>query len=239
MGIRTQLSRAALAVLALCCGVAPPAMAAGTLTITGTMTGSVDGNPFSGASFTAVTTLFWNNDLVPSGQPLAVFPSPLTVTLTGDPSFAGTYTSLPGAEIFTVLKQPAYTGNGTYGFEIQDDVDSLATVGAYFSSQTFQPLTQTLLWSGLTDPFQTDPFDVPLVGGGMLNVASFDSQGDTASIAVPEPNTFAVFGFAAVAMGLACFGRRRAFPAGWWYREPQWRRTHTQRRTFTAQLAGQ
>ena len=152
MGIRIRLSAAALTALALCCGTAASAVAGpGTLTITGTMTGSVDGNAFTGASFTAVTTFHWNSDLIPRDQPIAVYPSTVTVTLAGDPSFAGTYASVPGTEIFTVLKQPAYTGNGTYGFEIQDDVSG-GIVGGYFNSQTLQPLTDTLLWSGLTGP---------------------------------------------------------------------------------------
>jgi hypothetical protein len=235
MGIRTQFGAVLLSALALLGGASARAYA-GSVTFSGTITGSVDGNSFSDAPFTAVTTFLWDSNLVPGPAPIASYPSVGTFTLTGGPSYAGTYTSIAGAELFTVLLQPAYTGNGTYGFELQDDADG--TVGAFYTSQTTEPLTTDLLWSGLTDPFQSGSFDVPLVGGGDLVISSFGGLGPDLSIGVPEPGTFVLLGFGVAMTGLGRSRRRRAFRYGWWYREPPWRRTHTQRRISTAQPAG-
>ncbi|HEY1930844.1 MAG TPA: PEP-CTERM sorting domain-containing protein [Acetobacteraceae bacterium] len=235
MGIRTQFGAVALSALALLGGTSAHAYA-GSVTFGGTISGSVDGNSFSDASFTAVATFRWDSNLVPGPAPIASYPSIGTFTLTGDPSYAGTYTSAAGAELFSVLLQPAYTGNGTYGFELQDDADG--TVGAFYTSQTYVPLATELLWSGLTNPFQSGSFDVPLVGGGDLTISSFGTLGPDLSIGVPEPGTLILLGFGAAITGLGHSRRRRAFPSGWWYREPPWRQTHTRRRISTAQPAG-
>lgn len=223
MGIWSRIGAAALSAIAVLGAPAGYALA-GTLTFTGTMTGTVNGNPFTGATFSAVTSFNWDDDVGNMTTPS--YPSTLSVTLSGDPSYAGTYTSAPGTEIFTVLIAPAVA----HGFEIQDDGDG--TVGAFFASVTNEP-NDTVLWSGLSDPFQSGEFDVPLTDAGTLVVTGFPTLGDSISIFVPEPGTFALLGFAALATGLGSRRRRRAFRPGWWYRDPQWQRMFTQRRIST------
>ena len=191
MAMRTMSKTwaAALLALALVVGTAGRADAdPGTLTITGTAGGTLDGSPFSATSFTAVATFLWSADLDPAAAPVASYPA---VSMSFDLSGLGTYTSAPGAELFTVLFKPGYNGFDG-GFQLQDA--STGVFGEFFNSETWIAATQSFLLSDAADPFGTTPFTVPLPGGGSLILGDID-LGSTALIYAPEPGTLGLLGF--------------------------------------------
>jgi hypothetical protein len=176
----------------------------GTLTIGGTMDGTVDGSAFTAAPFTAVATFLWSEDMIPAAVPVASFPTSLSFDIGGE----GTFTTAPGAEIFAVLYQPPVFG--TYGVELQysPDPSTSSAVSAFFATETWDALTQTFTLSDLTDTANNAPFSLPLADGGTLQIDNFDSVNPTATVFASEPGSLGLVGLGLTATGL--FRRRRS-----------------------------
>ena len=171
----------------------------GTLTVTGTMNGSIDSTSFSVTTFTAVAS--FDPSAVLGGGGFSAYPAIYTFDISG----VGTFTTVATSGVNAVIIQPPQVlGFGTYGVEIQDQAN--AATAFYNAVGTF--LTLSGDWETLfSSPPPTTPFEqsaalvLPLVGGGTLT-ADFDSFGATAALVVPEPATVAMLCFGLAATGL-------------------------------------
>ena len=162
-----------------------------TLTITGTMDGSIDSTSFSVTTFTAVAS--FDPSAVLGGGGYSAYPAIYTFDISG----VGTFTTVatPGVNA-VIIQPPQVLGYGTYGVEIQDQTN--AATAFYNAASTFliPPGDWEMLFSSppLTTPFeQSAALVLPLVGGGTLT-ADFDSFGVTAALVIPEPGTLALLG---------------------------------------------
>jgi hypothetical protein len=163
----------------------------GTLTVNGTMDGSIDSTSFSTATFTAVAS--FDPSAVLGGSGYSAYPAIYTFDIGG----VGTFTTVASAGVNAVVIQPPQVlGFGTYGVEIQDQTN--AATAFYNAASTF--LIPPGDWETLfSSPPQATPFEqsaalvLPLVGGGTLT-ADFDSFGATASLVIPEPCSVALLG---------------------------------------------
>jgi hypothetical protein len=177
-----------------------------TLTLSGTMHGSVNSSSFAITTFTAIAS--FDPSALLDGGGYSAYPAIYTFDISG----VGSFTTVAIAGVNAVLIQPPQVlGFGTYGVEIQDQAN--AATAFYNAASTF--LVPPGDWETLfSAPPQTTPFEqsaalvLPLVGGGTLT-ADFDSFGPSASLVIPEPGTLALLGLGLVVTAPLCRTRRR------------------------------
>jgi hypothetical protein len=192
MRIIGQACAATLLALPLVGGLAGRALAVpDTLTITGTMDGSVDSTPFSVTSFTAVAS--FDPSAVLGGGGYSAYPAIYTFDISG----VGTFTTVATTGVNAVVIQPPQVlGYGTYGVEIQDQSNAATAFYNAVSSFLVLPGDWETLFSSpsLSTPFeQSAALVLPLVGGETLT-ADFDSFGATAALVIPEPGSLVLLG---------------------------------------------
>ncbi|HEY1936004.1 MAG TPA: PEP-CTERM sorting domain-containing protein [Acetobacteraceae bacterium] len=185
---------AALAAAVVVAGLWAGRAEAGTVTVTGTLTGNAGSTLFAAAPFTAVATFSLNDDLLPVfGPPDAAYPSSLSFAIGGN-----SYTSVAADDIITVLwKAGEAPDSANYGFEIDatSPSDSSGNITEFFDSLSISGPPQVDV---LSDPVYQNgtPFTMLLTNSQTLNIASFDTLDPTVSINVPEP----------ASLGLLCAG---------------------------------
>ena len=160
-----------------------------TVTVSGTLTGSVGSTTFSSpTSFTAVATFSWNHYYI--NMPAeSVYPSTLSFAIGGN-----TYTSVPDDNFVTVLTVPPDVPNntGNYGIELNGSGDASGNLTETFNTLTYLPLTSV---DSLSDPaYQLTgvPFSMLLTNGQTLDISSIETLDPTAQIYVPEPASLAL-----------------------------------------------
>jgi hypothetical protein len=193
MRMRTIGKACAATLLALLVGGAASRALADpdTLTITGTMDGSIGSTPFSVTSFTAVAS--FDPSAVLGGGGYSAYPAIYTFDISGVGSFTTVATTGVNA---VVIQPPQVLGFGTYGVEIQDQANAATAFYNAVSTFLIPPGDSETLFSSppLTTPFeQSAALVLPLVGDGTLT-ADFDSFGATATLLIPEPGTLALLG---------------------------------------------
>lgn len=179
--------------------VAPAGASPTTVTISGTMDGTVDGTPFSGVAFTAVAT---SDGPTLGGGGYTVYPSTLTFDIAG----IGTSLPLTGAYAITI-GPPQMLTYAAYAVELSA---SGATVTGFFNA-----MANVILPSGGMETLFSAPpaepgvsfeaagsFVLSLTDGRTVTETGFDSLDPTAAV-IPEPNTLAVLGVGLAALGLS------------------------------------
>ena len=185
---------ALLVVVRLGFAIEPAHAAPATLTLGGTINGSVDGTALTDATpFTVIASFAPSTNLAGRGSGVDVYPAALTFLIDNV-----AYNVVPYAGLLAeTIGPPANPGLGTYGVVIPSYTGPL---NAFFNTATTGVGTGGSAQTVFSNPTVYEqptlaPYFVEnLVGGGTLVVTDFVSLDGTASESVPEPGSLALLG---------------------------------------------
>jgi len=167
-----------------------------TLTVSGTLTGTVGSTSFAeNTPFTAVTKFSWT-DLYVAGPTEWVYPSSLSFEIGGN-----TYTSVLGDNVVTVVMiAPQAPGGAEHGISISASGDGSGDLTESFDDESvpnvdsIETLSDQIYVGDQASLDEVIPFSMLLPSGQTLDITSIETLDPSAQIYVPEPASLGLLG---------------------------------------------